>query len=434
MVGNVVFVSDALPLPDFKAGLRCGDVHAGLRNVDPNSSTLIPLADTRLIGMAANLASLVRGQDVINDAEALKTIAAEQLDISPYAFRDVVETLERAGLVVDVKRNGSKVIGFSETVPFYQDLYDRLGSTWRSSSPGPLEQEMIAIVDRLATSPVPAEELEDELGLDRGDIPRLLDVGQASELIKTINLIDGPVLYSPFFGFENPELLASLLQDHGSGRFAEDLEAVRQHQGLPIDEQTYPALADAIARGFIVAPSVRTPNGTDQPFAAVPYLPDTSLFTVRKPVLDKALAVLACVRCGQHFGGATSTKSPAAVLAALLDPNRGHRLRAHGSHQRQYQLLYRMQIVDFVPSGNWVIPQLITTEDNLAAVQLALDLLTFGEPLHSRTGDDEARGLLSLNSTYAAPVQTVARRRNQKTLNDTEYRSILDAAMGRSAL
>ena len=93
-----------------------------------------------------------------------------------------------------------------------------------------------------------------------------------------------------------------------------------------------------------------------------------------------------------------------------------------------------MQIVDFIPSGNWVIPQLITTEDNLAAVQLALDLLTFGEPLQDRAGDDEARGLLSLNSTYAAPVQTVSRRRKQKTLSDAEYRSILDAAMGRSAL
>lgn len=421
-------------LPDFKAGLRCGDVHAGLRNVDPNSSGSVPLAETRLIGMAANLASLVRGQDVIADAEALKTIAAEQLDISPYAFRDVIEILELAGFVDDVKRQDSRVVSFAETVPFYEDLYDRLGSTWRSRSPSQFEQEMIAVVERLAGGPVPAEELEDELGLDHGDIPKLLDIGYASELVKRIDLIDGPVLYSPFFGFENPELLASLLQDHGSGRFAEELEAVRTHQGLPLDDEEHPALADAIARGFIIAPSVRTPAGEDQPFAAVPYLPDTSLFTVRKPVLDKALAVLACVRCGQHFGGATSTRSPAAVLTALLDPNRGYRLSAHSSHRRQYQLLYRMQIVDFIPSGNWVIPELIVTDDNIAAVRLALDLLTFGEPLHNRVADDEARALLSSTSTYDAPLQTVSRRRNQKRLSDSEYHSILDAAMGRTPL
>lgn len=100
-------------LPDFKAGLRCHDVHAGLRNVDPNSATLAPLSDTRMVGMAASLASLVRGQDVVSDAEALKTIVAEQLDINPYAFGPVVETLERAGMVDDVKRRGQKILSSS---------------------------------------------------------------------------------------------------------------------------------------------------------------------------------------------------------------------------------------------------------------------------------------------------------------------------------
>ncbi|KDE96784.1 hypothetical protein MI149_29490 (plasmid) [Mycolicibacterium crocinum] len=421
-------------LADFKAGLRCGDVHAGLRNVDPNSSTLAPLSDTRLIGMAASLASLIRGQDIIADAESLKTIVAEQLDVSPYAFRDVVDALERADMVSNVHRSGQKIVSFNETVPIYEDLYDRLGGTWRAGSPSTLEQQMVAIVDRLATSPVPAESLEATLGLDRSDIPRLLELGKASQLVKSIDLIEGEILYSPFFGFENPELLATLMEQHGSGRFAEELQAVRAHQGLPLDADQHPALADAIARGFILAPSVQTPGGHDQPFAAVPYVPDASLLTVRKPVLDKALAVLACVRCGEHFGGATSTKYPAAVLTALLDPNRNHRLRPHSSHQRQYQLLYRMQIVDFVPSGNWVAPQLIATEDNLAAVRLARDLLTFGEQLEARAGDDDARGLLSSSSTYEAPLQTVAKRRRKTTLSAGEYRSIMDAAMGRSAL
>jgi hypothetical protein len=273
-------------LPDFKAGLRCHDVHAGLRNVDPNSATLTPLADTRMVGMAASLASLVRGQDVVSDAEALKAIAADQLDISPYAFAPVVDTLERAGMA-DVQRRGPKIVSFTENVPFHENLYERLGASWRDQEPNQLAQEMLAVVDRLAASPVPAEELEDELGLDRGDVPRLLEVGKASELIKGVSLIDGEVLYSPFFGFENPELLATLLESHGSGRVADDLAAVRGHQGLPLDDAAHPALADAISRGFILAPSVTTPVGREQPFAALPYLPDRSLLTARKAVLDE---------------------------------------------------------------------------------------------------------------------------------------------------
>jgi hypothetical protein len=424
----------AEPLRAFQAGLRCHDVHAGLRNVDPNSATLAPLADTRMVGMAASLASLVRGQDVVSDAEALKTIVAEQLDISPYAFPGVVDTLERAGMIDHVQRRGQKVISFTETVPFYENLYGALGDAWRRGEPSQLEQEFVAVVDRLALSPVPAEELENELGLDRGDVPRLIEVGKASELVQGVALIDGEVLYSPFYGFENPEVLAELLEHHGSGRFAEELKAVRAHQGLPLNPATHPALVDAVARGFITAPSVRTPGGQNQPFATLPYVPDQRLLTVRKSVLEKALAVVACIRCGQHFGGATSTRAPVQVLNALLDPNRNYRLSPHSSHKRQYQMLYRMQVVDFIPSGDWVMPELIVTEDNLEAVRLARDLLAWGEPMEDRTGDDQARALLSQSGRYEAPLQTVARTRRQRTLSEREYRAILDAAMGRAVL
>ncbi|MGV9238984.1 hypothetical protein [Streptomyces nigra] len=384
--------------------------------------------------MAASLASLIRGQDVISDADALKTIAAEQLDISPYAFPSVIEILERVGFIHAVQRRGNKIVSFSESVPFHQHLYDLLGGVWHDGEPTQLEEEMIALVDRLATSPVPTEELEDELGLDRSDIPRLLEVGKASQLVKGVSLIDGEVLYSPFFGFENPDILATLLSEHGSGQFGEELASVRTHQGLPLDESKYPALADAISRGFILAPSVTRPDKVEQPFAAVPYLPDRDLLTIRKNVLEKALAVLACVRCGEHFGGATKTRQPVLVLNALLDPSRGHRLGAHSSHKRQYQLLYRMQIVDFIPSGDWVSPQLIVTEDNLEAVRIARDLLIFGEPLEDRADDSDARSLLSLDSPYRAPLETVHRRRNRLSLSDREYAAVLDTAMGRAAL
>jgi hypothetical protein len=46
-------------------GLRCQDVHAGLRDVDPSSPLLAPLADPRVIGMVATLAGLIRGRDAV---------------------------------------------------------------------------------------------------------------------------------------------------------------------------------------------------------------------------------------------------------------------------------------------------------------------------------------------------------------------------------
>ncbi|WP_228484873.1 hypothetical protein [Microbacterium cremeum] len=88
-------------MESFDEGLRCQDVHSGLRNIDPNSAILTPLTGTLKIGMAASLAALVRGQDVVPDAESLRAVAAEQLDVSPYAFNEVVYSLERAGFVTN---------------------------------------------------------------------------------------------------------------------------------------------------------------------------------------------------------------------------------------------------------------------------------------------------------------------------------------------
>ncbi len=60
--------------------------------------------------------------------------------------------------------------------------------------------------------------------------------------------------------------------------------------------------------------------------------------------------------------------------------------------------------------------------------------MTYGEPIEDRAGDDAARGLLSLNSPYQAPLQTVSRRREKKTLTDKEYGALMATAMGRAAL
>lgn len=70
----------------FEQGLRCQDIHAGLRAVDPNSPALARLDDTRMVGMAASLAASIRGQDVIRDAQTLKMVAADQLDVDSLAF------------------------------------------------------------------------------------------------------------------------------------------------------------------------------------------------------------------------------------------------------------------------------------------------------------------------------------------------------------
>jgi hypothetical protein len=388
--------------------------------------------------MAASVAALIRGQDVIGDAQALRAVAAEQLDVNQFAFDSVVLALADIGLVEGIQRVGGRIRSFTETVPYYDDLYARLGQAWRDREPTEIEQQMIVVVDRLADGPIPVEELAQRVRIDRAALPHLLDVGESAQLIKKISLLDGDIAYSPFFGFENPGAIADLVTAHGSEQLATAFAQVRTHQGFPVTD-TEPLLQDAVARGLLLAPSVEQPSGTIQPFATLPYTLDRDLLRGRKPVLEKALAVVACLRCGQHYGGAThlSAAQLTNVIDKLLDPTRGF-LAPHSSHERQYRLMHRTGLLafdaDLLPGGRWVTPRFIDTPDNREALALARDLITHGEQLAGRMGDDQARTMLALDQPFNAPMQTVQRVRGKAAASPKEWQRIIDAALGRGRL
>lgn len=425
-------------MDNFKEGLRCQDVHAGLRNIDPNSSILLPLTDTAKTGMAASLGALIRGQNVISDAQALRAVATEQLDVNAYVFNDVVQILEQGGFVSNVQRANGRIISFSEDVPFHGSLYKELGEQWRNSSPTELEQQVLILVDALAQSPLPVEEMSNKLGLDSTEVSDILDVTTASQLVKIMPTSDGNLAYSPFLGFENPGLIGGLAEQHGSHLLADALAALRGEQGMPLSMAS-PVIGDAVSRGLILAPSVLLNTGEIESFAALPYSLDAEILRDRKPVLDKALAVIACLRCGQHFGGATDLSAGALVrvIDVFLDPSRGV-LRPHSSHKRQYGTLHRMGIIAFDPDnrqgGSWVRPRFIDTEDNRTALKLARDMLTHGESLNSRVSDDAARAALAMGSPYSSPMQTVGRFRDKVQMNNKDWEAVLRSVYGRGTL
>jgi len=428
--------AEVVVVKKFERGLRCQDVHAGLRTVDSNSALLAQLEDTRVVGMAASLAATIRGQDVIQDAQLLKVVAADQIDIDHFAYNDVIEVLEGAELVHSVIRDGKKITSFQESIPFHQDLYSRLGAAWRERKPTQFEDEFVTTVHHLASGPIPGDELVKRVGIDKGSCRDIIDLGKRCELIKSIDTKNGSILYSPFMGFEHPDVLVEVVAKYGSERLQEELDQVRCYQGLPVNEKKHPVLADAITRGFISAPSVQRPDKAAQSFACLPYTINRDFLTVKKTVLDKALAVLACVRCGQHFGGATGITAPIRLLTKLCDKSSGYSIGAHSSARRQYQLLFRMQVVDFEPSGDWARPRLIATDDNLAAVRLAIELLTYGEPMIDRVGvEGTARAYLDQDSArYLNPLATVQERRNRILLTGEQFEPLMHALMGRVAL
>ncbi|MGC0268594.1 hypothetical protein ACPROK_03285 [Glutamicibacter soli] len=424
-------------MSEINKGLRCQDIHSGVRNVDPNSSLLSSINDTRLVGMAASIATLIRGRDVISDAQALKAIAAEQLDVNLLSFDSVIGILEESGFVNGVIRKGGKVLKFTESVPYFEDLYSSLGDAWENREPTEIEQQLLLVVDELSLSPVAVEELESSFSLDKSDLEHVMEIGKGSGLIGVISSLNGDIAYSPFFGFEQPELLVDLADKHGNGQLAEEFEAIRKHQGLALSDNSNPLALDAVSRGIIMAPAVTLPNGNLQPFAALPYVPDNRLLTTRKAVLDKALAVLACLRCAEFDGGYNSLNQVAliAVIDKLLDQNRGF-LAPHSSHKRQYNLMYLAGIItfdpDMRPGGSWVTPRFLDTEDNREALVLARDLIEYGEGVNHRISDGQAIKALNAGHSYVAPMQTMHRSRTRAVQSDRHFVELFEAAMGRS--
>lgn len=422
----------------FDEGLRCQDIHSGLRDVDPNSPALAPLMKTRLVGMAANVAGLIRGRDVIQDGDALRTVAAQQLDVNMYAFDQVIGLLEDVGFVDGVQRSGTRLAGFTESIPYYESLYETLGQAWEDFQPTEQESQMVVVVDGLSRTPVPMEELEARFGLDHAAVPGLLDLGKNAGLVRTVRTVDGDIAYSPFFGFENPAQIEQLATDFGTGQLVNDLAAVRQHQGLEIGPR-YPVLSQAVAAGLIMAPSVRRPDGATSAYAALPYFADQRLLTVKKPVLEKALAVLACLRSASTYAEFNRLPATALVPAIdkLLDPNRGF-LEPNSAHRRQYELMRNAGIIRFgpdtMPGGHWVTPTFIATEDNREALLLARELITHGDLMSQRVDDETARRALDTGGRFAAPIQTMNRLRPHIDIVSKDFGLLLEKAMGTGAM
>lgn len=251
----------------YAQGLRCQDINAGVRNFDATSPILTPVKKTRLVGMAADLAALVRGQELVSDMAALESVAAAELDIPSTSFDSVLTLLEEAELV-DLTRDKGEITGLTSEVPQYRDLYTILGEAWRARHPSQLEEELVAVVDRLARGPVAAESLVAVVDVERSDVDRILELGTEAELIKAVSGVDGTILYSPYTAFENPKLLADLAGKHGNERLLAEFQALRERQGLAVTSSEYPMLYDAIGRGLILAPAVELPGGAgEQPFA-----------------------------------------------------------------------------------------------------------------------------------------------------------------------
>ncbi len=144
------------------------------------------------------------------------------------------------------------------------------------------------------------------------------------------------------------------------------------------------------------------------------------------------MAIVTAVRMGQHFGGITSLRAPVAILRRLQDPDWEGAF--HSSTRRQYGALYRLGIIRFVKSGSLYGIRLIDSADNREALQLAIELLEYGEATSTKEAGIRPQDGLAAAGTYRYPIQTVRAARRRNPLPERLIDDIFEAAMGRQLL
>ncbi len=400
-----------------RIGLRAYDTTIGFRNLDERGAIITDFSSTHTVGRAAVLAGAIKGKDVIRDAQSLKRIAAEVLKINPDAFDKVVLELAELEMVRGIQRKAGEIVSFAESVPLlYDDIHERLGTRWLDMQPSELEAQFLTSLDKLAQTPLLAETLLMEIGADAKAKQKLHLIGEGAELIRYYPLRDGTeVVASPLHAFEHPDKLVTLFEHYNSDRVREAFVQVREQPGFPVlMDNSHPIMEDIIRLGLIPAPTVVGADQQERAFAIMLYGLNPNYLSSKKQILDRALAIIACVRCGEISGGITGITMPDRLLAKLMDPNRDYTLNGHSSASRQYAPLIRMGVITLVPMGNLLGVRLMPTRDNLEAIDLARKLLQRkGDAVPERGNERDAAKLLYTDGKYLAPFQTIALARRK---------------------
>ena len=120
---------------------------------------------------------------------------------------------------------------------------------------------------------------------------------------------------------------------------------------------------------------------------------------VEKEIYEKAMAVIACLRQGQHFGK-WRVKWPVAIINAWLDPARG-KLKPTTLAKEQYAQLALRKICRLVPSGSdYYSVEFIDLPENRRALELAREMLTTTDFISDRGFDERAHDAIFSSAEY----------------------------------
>lgn len=394
-----------MALDDYEIGLRTLDIEHGFREFRPEGLIQVELSNTLLLGKALNLALHMRGLNVVTDTKGL-THAAAELGIGSTELRSVLLELAEIDWV-RLKTSGSKITRVEVSVPELRDGFEVVGERWRSLGPTEIEQASVLSLSEAIVRPYSTSRLDGDFGLDKEVARAVVEIGESGTYLKRHRLDDGSqLIFSPLFGDNNPEKAFEVANKYGDHSVQALIGQVRSEQGAPTERITESQLLqEAVLAGLVLAPGVK-----DKRFV---FTPQAGISPQETVVLDKARAIVSCVRYGQNFAEITKIFSPARIVEKLIEKKQ---LAPHSEHLEQYGLLVIKGIGRVDPVGSKWQFRVLDTPDNMRALRVAADLLGAGAAVHQSIDEKTQLRVLNPSGSYSTPItQRVRLSRHAKT-------------------
>lgn len=400
-------------------GLRAQDFHESLKTTAVFGPKEVQFRNTLLIGKAASLAMHLRGLLYIEDYSQLE-YAAASLGIGSIELPAVLHELEAVDFV-SVARRGEKVKRVDIKVPEFRSGYAELGQRWLDLKPGEVERAGVVTLEDLHHSPTPMASLQKSLGLNRPYFAQLRDVMMSGQLLASQPIDGTPMAYTPLAVDGNPSLYLNW-----ANRFPGEVQSVvsvlTSRQGLAISDPAVvanPALSDAISTGVLMPVEVNGATGA-QRFV---FAPRGGLQEAERTILDKARAIVSCVRYGQSFAEGRPIRYPRRILEILQD--RKQFSRGHPDLFSQYGLLTEKLIGTPIDegAGRWNF-RIHDTEENMQALQVAVEMIEHGESPSARV-DPDAQRALSSPTAYLGPASTRPRMASDPVVSEESRSQII---------
>lgn len=386
-----------LPKPHTIA-IRSHDMYQGLSA--KVSGLFSKLKKTRLIGACAQLSTVIKDQEVIDNYQQLE-VAAGEIGIDDVLLEKCLHQLQEVDFVRLKTGTGGSIRRVDIKVPLLRDIYEQLGQMWISIEPSDFEKVTVALVDELSVIPQKAREIQSRYNLDAPSVDIVRDIGCGASFIGNyVSPKDGEeIWYSPLHWDENPQKIFDLCKAHPSAAISKAFKDVRDCQGMPAEQINDTVLTAAIALQCLPTPAVTSSSGKKH----FVFTPMTGIGLEEKSTLNKARAIIASVRYGEHYGSITKISDPKYLLQVL---KMRKYLRPHSEILRQYETLRNLGIGrierDKTNTDRYWF-HLIDSDENMKALDLALQMLTVGEITHEVKGSERAKQLL-LPGYYEHPT------------------------------